>query len=398
MKAIWRFRDKKPSGGGGKIRVGLVRGILAGYAGRMRPLTYLATPWTDISRKRSSSGDNVPVLDGVRCLAVLVVVMSHCDFAGMDGQGNIGVLLFFVLSGFVLTLPLIENPGSIYRPDFLLRYALNRTLRIYPAYLVTVFAMVLVFRPWPDGWMIRHLTFQAGWGHLWSVTEEVRFYALFPFVAMMVFAAPRLWMRAVMIFLTIVIARQYESAFLVDRMDGTLSKFFFWFFLTGMLACVLHRSAVAFVKEYPWFAHCLGAIAPAVIAITFLGSNGAIATIWAPLFPRVPPSINGAAQPVMWCVALGLLIVAITANARSLAARFFASRPMRHIGLLSYGIYLFHFPVWMWLTPFGLSPTPLFAACSAITYVIAIASYLLIERPTLLLKTIFRAPALAPIP
>src|SRR4051794_20690258 len=105
---------------------------------RMSFLAYLATPWTDISRKRSSSGDNVPALDGVRGLAVLIVVMSHCNFAGMIGQGNIGVLLFFVLSGFVLTLPLIEHPDAIYRPDFLLRFALNRTLRIYPAFLVAV--------------------------------------------------------------------------------------------------------------------------------------------------------------------------------------------------------------------------------------------------------------------
>jgi peptidoglycan/LPS O-acetylase OafA/YrhL len=98
----------------------------------------------------------------MRGLAVVIVMMSHCEVFGMAGQGSLGVLIFFMLSGFVLTLPLFDNPVAIYSRKFLVRYAVNRFLRIYPAFFAAVMVM-LFYGPWPTSWIVRNLTFQAVW-------------------------------------------------------------------------------------------------------------------------------------------------------------------------------------------------------------------------------------------
>src|SRR5689334_3949781 len=75
---------------------------------------HMMSPFRDPNLKRSTHGDSLFSLDGVRGLAVLVVVLSQANMLGMGGQGSIGVLLFFVLSGFVLTLPFAIQPKRIF--------------------------------------------------------------------------------------------------------------------------------------------------------------------------------------------------------------------------------------------------------------------------------------------
>lgn len=58
-------------------------------------IKYLASPYTDVNLKISTHGANLPILDGVRGLAVLIVLASHTSAFCMYGQGSLGVLLFF---------------------------------------------------------------------------------------------------------------------------------------------------------------------------------------------------------------------------------------------------------------------------------------------------------------
>src|SRR3546814_17230942 len=89
-------------------------------------LQYLLSPFSDPDRKRSSHGDSDFSIDGLRGLAMLVVVASHTHAFGMAGQGSIGVLLFFVLSGYVLTMPFVDRPESGLTLAAVRRFALNR--------------------------------------------------------------------------------------------------------------------------------------------------------------------------------------------------------------------------------------------------------------------------------
>lgn len=142
-------------------------------------LNHLASPFTDPNRKRSTHGDSLYALDGIRGIAVLVVMTSHTAAFGMHGQGSLGVLLFFMLSGFVLTLPYADDhsPRLMTRSE-LWRFSVNRVLRIIPVYLIAVLFIAWLMDA-DLNWFLANASLHKGWNHLWSVAEEARFYLLF---------------------------------------------------------------------------------------------------------------------------------------------------------------------------------------------------------------------------
>lgn len=100
----------------------------------------------------------------------------------MYGQGSLGVLLFFMLSGFVLTLPYTDEhcPRLMIRSE-LWRFSVNRVLRIIPIYLVAILFIAWLMDA-ELNWFLANASLYKGWNHLWSVVEEARFYLLFPVV------------------------------------------------------------------------------------------------------------------------------------------------------------------------------------------------------------------------
>ena len=146
---------------------------------------YLTSPFTRTpNKKQSSFGNNLVVLDGIRGLAVLIVVASHTGAFGMRGQGSLGVLLFFFLSGFLLMLPFSTSPEKMINFTTVSRYFLNRTLRIVPLYIIAVFIMSILLHE-NYTWYLWNISFIKGWNHLWSVAEEMRFYLLLPIVILL---------------------------------------------------------------------------------------------------------------------------------------------------------------------------------------------------------------------
>src|SRR5947209_3368949 len=101
----------------------------------MEALRYLASPWADPNVKKSADGESLYALAGVRALAVTTVIASHTSAFGMFGQGSLGVLLFFMLSGFVLTIPFEKHPERILQWSAVFRFFSNRALRILPIFL-----------------------------------------------------------------------------------------------------------------------------------------------------------------------------------------------------------------------------------------------------------------------
>jgi peptidoglycan/LPS O-acetylase OafA/YrhL len=329
----------------------------------MKFLAYLASPWTDVNSRQSSHGDSVSVLDGIRALAVLMVLAGHTVAFGMSGQGSVGVFLFFTLSGFVLMLPFADRPRQIFEPSEAWRYFANRALRIVPAFVVAVlFLTWYMEKSWTWAWL--NLSFYAGWNHLWSVAEEVRFYFLFPFVVGALALLPsQAWRMAALVGL-ILLAFEFQGVHRVSILiDDNAVLFYFYFFLSGMLACLIYRELS---RRTISSGYTVDALAPLIIlSLVYL---------------------IGWERPDVWCVIFFLLLIGITTSERAFTSRLMRSWIMRHIGLLSYSFYLFHFTVSTWLWAFGLRTTELFAATFAATYVISIASYLLIEKPFLMLK------------
>jgi peptidoglycan/LPS O-acetylase OafA/YrhL len=350
-------------------------------------LEYLAGPWTDPNRKRSADGASLFALDGVRGLAVLIVIASHTAAFGMAGQGSIGVLLFFMLSGFVLSLPFVDQPARILSVDAVRSFYVNRTLRIVPVFVVAVLYLSWVLgQDW--SWVQDNVTFAKGWTHLWSVAEEARFYVLFPFVVAALAALPNRASRIVALAAMIWAAWRLQYHHKIDMMIGTFVEFYFWYFLAGVLACFLYRP-LSTMRTPSNVQRVGGAAAVLIVAFLFTSSYDAITYIWRPLMPWLPEgfAMNGWYLPVLWCALLGTLLLCVTLFPASLIGRWMRSWPMRHVGLLSYSLYLFHVPVIMALEPWGLQGVRLFVATFAITYAVAIVTYLAIEKPALMLKS-----------
>jgi peptidoglycan/LPS O-acetylase OafA/YrhL len=350
-------------------------------------LEYLASPWTDPNRKRSADGASLFALDGVRGLAVLMVIASHTAAFGMAGQGSIGVLLFFMLSGFVLSLPFVDQPARILSVAAVRSFYVNRALRIVPVFVVAVLYLSWVLeKDW--SWVQDNVTFAKGWTHLWSVAEEARFYLLFPFVVAALAALPNRASRIVALAAMIWAAWRLQYHHKIDMMVGVLVDFYFWYFLAGVLACFLYRPFSTIHIRFN-MQRVGGAAAVLIAAFLFTSSDEAITYIWRPLMPWLPEgfTMNGWHLPALWCALLSTLLLCVTLFPASLIARWMRSWPMRHVGLLSYSLYLFHVPVIMALEPWGLQGVRLFAATFAASYAIAIVTYLAIEKPALMLKS-----------
>ena len=146
-----------------------------------------------------------PMLDTLRAVGALAVLTTHTAFQSGDYLGHgylgtllsrldIGVAIFFVLSGFLLSRPYLARAALRRPPQPLGRYALKRVLRIYPVYAVTV-VLALLLIPENDGastgdWLRSLLLVDTyasvrlpqGLTQMWSLGVEVAFYAVLPFL------------------------------------------------------------------------------------------------------------------------------------------------------------------------------------------------------------------------
>lgn len=150
----------------------------------------------------------VPALDGIRALAVLLVVAFHSQVPGF-GAGFLGVDVFFVLSGYLITSLLLEEHGRTGRIE-LTRFYVRRLRRLYPA-LLAMLAVYLVIAPWafPRASMMVHVRdavlsahYLADYArtfhifprvllHMWSLSIEEHFYLVWPLLLLAALRLPR---------------------------------------------------------------------------------------------------------------------------------------------------------------------------------------------------------------
>jgi peptidoglycan/LPS O-acetylase OafA/YrhL len=276
-------------------------------------------------------------LDGIRALSILAVVFFHCRAPWGDG-GFIGVDVFFVLSGYLITslLAMEHRNAGIDTGEFYVR----RALRLYPTLLLLLAAYV-VLAPylWPteDRWLIAALNSiyvmdyaLAFWhvpstiGHTWSLGVEEKFYLLWPLLLPFILRTrrPIAWLVGAFIVVT-------AWRYIVALKWGWIQAYFcFDTRMSGILLGAIAALAPLKVSRY--------AVTIACIAL--------VTTVAIPIIPTTARTI-----PIEG-VTLGITLAELSAFVlvRYVAEHenngFLASRPMAYIGRLSYGIYLWHFP------------------------------------------------------
>lgn len=334
-----------------------------------------------------------PELDGLRALAVVAVLVFH--HSEMLIGGFLGVDVFFVLSGFLITSLLVaerEATGRIDLADFWRR----RARRLLPAVFLLML-MVAAIAAWVlpesashirrDG--IATILYVENWhriaarppthplGHAWSLSIEEQWYLVWPvlFGVVVSRARGRLLVAAgaaggAAIASAVAMVLIYGDGAGRNRAYlGTDTR------AQGLL--VGAALALLLAHRTPR----LGRGRSAVLEIT----GGAAVAVLAVLMFRadVHDAFFYRGGFLLVAVAVATVIFAATSSGIGWLRRVLAWRPLVAIGLVSYGLYLFHLPVYTWLTPrrTDLDRVPLLVARLAVTGIVAVASYRFVERP-----------------
>ena len=341
-------------------------------------------------------------LDGIRALAVASVVLFHAGVAFLPA-GFLGVDVFFVVSGFLITALLVaerERAGGIALADFWKRRA-KRLLPALAALLIgtTVFAAavyqdqlldqlreVVAAAAYLTNWdlILRDVSYfdqferPSQLRHLWSLAVEEQFYLLWP---LLFFAVLRLagahwlrrltWLAALGALASLIwMAILYEPGSDPSRV----------YFGSDARAFTILLGVLLGLHWKPW-RRDWGRVSGA--ALDLLGTAGLAAVAWIMVAAR---------ESDAWMYPWGLLALSAAAVAAVAAAACngglvslaLASRPLRWIGERSYAIYLWHWPVLIaleWEQGIAYASPGLLAAGGAITLVLAAVSYEWIERP-----------------
>ena len=365
-----------------------------------------------------------PLFDGLRAVAALSVVVFHTAFYSQAYQQNafgpllsrlnIGVAIFFVISGFLLYRPFVAARHGGPRAPALRDYARRRVLRIVPAYWVALTILALypglrgMWSDWPVYFGFAQVyspdTVLNGIAPAWTLGTEIAFYAVLPLYA---WAAGR-WLRdrpgAVRLELLLLgllavastVVRVVAIGGHVGTLGLTLPATFAWFAVGMALAVVSTQPAAA----VPRVLARAGAawVAAGVLYVVLCYSLGRPAGY---VFSERPGYAAALWEFVLSGAIAGLLALPAAFGWRAAGAprRLLSAPAVAWLGLVSYGIYLWHNDVIVWLIDHGLlrrfSGLPFLAlTVAALLIVVAIAalSYYLVERPLLRLKPGARRP------
>ncbi|WP_193048235.1 acyltransferase family protein [Mycolicibacterium baixiangningiae] len=316
-----------------------------------------------------STAERVASLTGVRAVAALLVVLTHAAYTtGKYGQGfaglvysrmEIGVPIFFVLSGFLLFGPWVRAAARGGPPPSVRRYAWHRVRRIMPAYIVTVLAAYLVYHfrtagPNPGHtWegLFRNLTLtqiytdsylysflHQGLTQMWSLAVEAAFYVVLPLMAyvLLVLLCRRAWRPGVLLAgLAAFVAVSPLSLWLVHSVDWLpdgarlwLPTYLAWF-VGGMLLAVLQAIGV---RVYALVAIPLAVVCYLIASTPIAGE------------PTTSPAAlrEALVKTGFYAVIATLTVAPLALGDRGFYSRVMASRPMVFLGEISFEIFLIH--------------------------------------------------------
>ena len=335
------------------------------------------------------SPGHLPALDGVRGLAVLSVIAFHAK--GALPGGYLGVDLFFVLSGFLITGILLREQEKNGRID-LGSFWIRRARRLLPAVLVLMPAIALYARVFATGDEISSLrrdalatlAYLANWRtiyagksyweifqapspleHTWSLAIEEQFYLVWPLVV--VFAGKRLRVVAIVLAL----ASMAAALFLYDPERTTRV----YMGSDTRAAAILFGAVLATLVP---MGHSTRR--PRLLDASSIVAFLALAYAWSTLDGQSPFLYRGG----FWLTELAALVVITAAVTHgTILARVLAFRPLAFVGTISYGLYLWHWPIDCVLSPerVHLSALPLNALRIAVTFAIALVSFYVVEKP-----------------
>jgi peptidoglycan/LPS O-acetylase OafA/YrhL len=351
-----------------------------------------------------------PALDGLRGIAILLVVFYHnFGFINYFFFGWLGVDLFFVLSGFLITDILLKTRNS---PHYLKNFYLRRILRIFPLYYITLIFFLLFlpnfspnilnlnyylqkqawFWTYLQNWLFIFRPPSAGAAslhHLWSLAVEEQFYLLWPFIILLFKKQKAIIFLLIAVLMAVITLRfllwtyqienlAYFNLYTFSRIDGICIGG-----LLAVLRVVNHRV----VNRY--FTLIILALAALNFAFYFFNKQNQFS------YPYL--AISGYTT---FAIIFGLLVNEGVERQDTAISKILAFKPFQFFGTISYGLYIFHWPLYLmmarafktWLHPADIAINysiivSLFA--TALSILLAWLSFHFFEKRFLALKKSF---------
>jgi peptidoglycan/LPS O-acetylase OafA/YrhL len=371
---------------------------------------------------------HLPVLDSYRAVAAALVVATHVGFqTGRTAEGlfgavlsrlDIGVALFFALSGFLLYRPWAVARESSSTGPRVRGYLWRRALRILPAYWVVV-VVALAFLPANEGaslatWLANlglvqiyvPDTLAVGLTQMWSLATEVAFYLLLPALGWLTLRrgrsgrsplVPALWLAGVLTAVDVAWAGWIHQDGADPGLRGFwLPSFTSWFGLGILLAAaVVHvasgRPAPRALRPVLTLADQPGACWVAALGLFLVAAT--------PLagprgFEGMATGTQAVLKNLLYAAVVGLALLPATLGHQGGAFhRVLSLPPLRRLGDISYGIFLWHLVVLFWVfevtgrPPFSGGFWPVLVETLLGTCAVAAVGWVAMERPLLTLKS-----------
>ena len=359
------------------------------------------------SSKSASYVPYNPGIDGLRAIAVLAVIAYHSGITRFSG-GFLGVEIFFVISGYLITALLLGEYESNQRID-IKRFWSRRARRLFPALIAYIGgATALAYLTARDviptkGEILTALGYVYNWfsifqdvsytdgfdrknffHHLWSLAVEEQFYLLWPLLlwGLLSLVGKRLTF-------ILVIAGIIGSSVLRWVLYEPFSDPLRVYYGTDTRAsALLIGAAVAFMWR-PWQSNRPAITTPNALSKTvvlLVGAASVAGLIWANMhyalfYPNIDSLFRGG---MLITSALTALVIVVSVTPQSVLSQILGIRPLQWIGKRSYGLYLWHWPVFQLTRPrvdVDIDGWQLFLVRIIVTLIIVEISYQFIERP-----------------
>lgn len=344
---------------------------------------------------------NYASLDGFRGLAALLVLVHHST-AIFKGVGDLGVWMFFVLSGFLLTRPFATDHSIVINKQKMLNFIENRFKRIVPMFFFMVTIIFLI--PGSYEKAIRHYLFIQGDGHFWTILQEMYFYALLPIIGLAIYLCCRRNNIAAIVLLIIIsiLWRNFGTSeiFSIYGLNLTL-RAYFEVFIIGMIGAYFYHGIYKkneHLKQYyskvqPFISLIALALLLSLIYMSMTTSEAMLGFyLQIKSYSLVSASI---------CL---FLILSAVIGKDCLYKKVLCNPVLRYIGIIGYSFYLIH-PYAIFLSrniiehSLLTNPNTVNWLVTIMSFVITIVlssfTYAFIERPFLNKRTALSAKKLA---
>lgn len=348
------------------------------------------------------SNKYIPELDGYRAIAVLMVMLHHSRW-GIFSTGWIGVQFFFGLSGFLITRILLNQKHS---PDYFKTFYARRILRIFPAYYLIIligiiYGLVLktnindwywfafYLQNFPLGSQQWSLNFPEAFNHTWSLAIEEQFYLFAPLIIRLLPTR-----KAMYVFLSLCAASIFFKVGLFISQGSTILNYTHTFSNLDIISAGCWLACRYHLGEQKQLTSLLSKVSVGYLifyAFVALGMDQF-------LMPWQYPDLGS----IYWLLFHGLLLVLIplilhvvVSERFIFVSRILSSRPLVHLGQMSYGLYLYHYLVFRFVdlhfpALLALGSFPSFLIKCFIAWGVSVISWKYFEQPILKQKEVFK--------